>query len=176
MSIMIPFPGGHDEPTVNQLIESETSIMYAAMGRDSLAAHRHEELLYVAFGYVSQFLAGNHDGRNRVSRPLRPSDIVCLDPKVVAASVAPGLGHEGIAGVARTIEILIAHARKFLDKQPTPPAVGMPGLQREIERYIKWKLARLAPKPTTGESHVIRGTINIDLTVDCLRVRSEPAA
>jgi hypothetical protein len=176
MSIMIPFPGGLDEPTLNQMIESETRNMYTAMGRDSLAARRHEELMYVALGYVSKFLAGDHDRGNQISRPLRPSDIVCLNPKVVAASVDPDLGHEGITGVARTVEILIAHARKFLDKQPTPPAVGMPGLQREIERFIKWKLARLAPKPTTGESYVIRGTINIDLTVDCARAKSKSVA
>ena len=176
MSIVIPFPGRPDEPTVNQMIESDTRLMYSAMGADSFAARRHEEMLYVAFGYVSQFLAGNYKGCNRVSRPPRPSDIVCLDPEVVAASVAPDLGHEGIAGVARTIEILIAHARKFLDKQPTPPAVGMPGLQREIERFIKWKLARLAAKPTTRESYVIRGTITIDLTVDRVPAISESAA
>jgi hypothetical protein len=176
MTIMIPFPGGSNEPTMTQLIESDARIMYAELGADSLAAARHEQRMYVGLSYISEFLANNRNQGTRLSAPLKPSDIVDLDPEAVAAGVAGDLGCEGKTRVARTIEILIAHARRFLDSRPTPPAASMSELERQIKDLVKWKLVRLTQESKGEGSYVIRGTINIDLTVHRVHAESKRAA
>lgn len=107
---------GHHEPTLQEMVESEVRIALAEPTQDLLAAQYREEQMYVGVGYVTQFLSdrgrtcGPDNGRPRL---LRPSDIVDLDPRTVAEHVECDARLEAKAGVARTVGLVIQHARKI---------------------------------------------------------------
>jgi hypothetical protein len=147
-----------------------TDIIHSELGENSLGALRHIEQIYVAISYMLQFL-GDH-----ISGCVGPPDIVDLDSHAVAEYVAPDLGLEGRAGVEHTVANLILHARRFLEENQTPPATEMTRLREEIGNVLKWKMSRLAPKLPCGMSYVVRGTIDVNLTVECVSDESESVA
>ena len=104
------FHGGPSEPTLAEMVESEARTMYAKLGPISLAARRHEEVMYVGLSYLNEVV-----GKGQEPRPLKPSDVAYVDPYAVAEEIDRPAGPDGKAKIARTVEVLIQHARKVLE-------------------------------------------------------------
>jgi hypothetical protein len=106
------------------MIASESRLLFSKFGPDSPAALHHEEVMYAGLMNVTDYFARE----GRVSRPLTPSDIVCLDPHLVAERLENNARPEAKIGIAHTVGILIQHARTFLEKmeasQATPSSVN----------------------------------------------------
>lgn len=93
-------------PEFSAYIEQASS---GSMGADPFTVERHLEHIYVAISYVHEYF----DCRGR-----RPSlfDLAILDGDAVADRIAPDLDHEGKAGIAHSITLLVDHARRLLDE------------------------------------------------------------
>ena len=120
MSVLIEFPGGLREPTLSEMVQSQVRMALAGPPQDRLAAQNHEQKLNVGLGYVTRFLM-SRDGNiccpdGGSPRSFNPSDIVGLDPYVIAEQIESDARPEDKAGIARTVGILIGCAREVLEK------------------------------------------------------------
>jgi hypothetical protein len=112
MGNIIQFPVPHRKRGLERLVDEIVRQDYAAMGLDSLAATRQAEQLYVAGSYVHSYL--KHVGFSPDIAEF--ADLACLNPYLVAEHVAPDLGPDEQAGIARTVAFLVAHARNSSDE------------------------------------------------------------
>jgi hypothetical protein len=105
MDLTLNSAGNPGEPDLDELI---TEVKHRLSPEwDSLSANRHIERLYVAAGYVRDYLGC------RTRKRIWLSELVILDCYSVAERVAPSLDQDGKAGVARTVRHLVDHARTF---------------------------------------------------------------
>ena len=175
MNNMINFPGQRREPSADDMIASEVQKMYMELGCDSFAARRHEESLYVALAYVHDYWNGLHPGKDQ---PLSAGDVAGLDCHVVAEYMAADLGPDGRAGVERIVAILIQHARKFLAeyRSSLTPAIGIADPNQESAAINNRSMRRLTTSLAKGLTYTVRGTVEVDLTVNFMSDESASAA